>query len=57
MEKERRRKKSLKYRLKAAIGMTSGKKEKVALEKRRLEELKGAIRSGQFPPVTQQHHV
>ena len=37
--------------------MTSGKKEKVALEKRRLEELKGAIRSGQFPPVTQQHHV
>ena len=57
MEKERRRKKSLSYKVKAVLGMKGGKKEKAALEKRRLEELKGAIRSGQFPPVTQQHHM
>ena len=38
-------------------GHDGREKEKAALEKRRLEELKGAIRSGQFPPVTQQHHM
>ena len=50
MEKERRRKKSLKYRLKAAIGMTSGKKGKGGAREATPRGAQGRHQVGTVPP-------
>ena len=47
MEKERRRRASIKYRIRAALGWKTSSEKKKA-EAQRLEDLKGAIKSREF---------
>jgi len=49
LEKERRRAKSVTYKIKSALGLKSAKKKR-EMEKRQLDELKGAILAGDFSP-------
>jgi hypothetical protein len=54
LERERRRKKSVKYKIKSALGIKSAKTKRDA-EKQQLEELKGAILNRDFSPPPTRH--
>ena len=49
LEKDRRRKRSIMYKIKSALGLKNAKHAR-EMEKRQLDELKGAILKGEFAP-------
>ena len=56
LERERRRKKSMKYKIKSALGIKSAKTRRDA-EKQQLEELKGAILNMDISPPPRATHA